>query len=358
MAVMAMEGFERDYWTAMNPDLALTRTGAITTARVASSDYGSKLSIQFPAAGGSAQNAVIEIGNSKSISDWGNYFVFGFRFTLALQVASGPVTIGRIYNDDGSGTSTGDIIKVSVEYQSASVGVLKINGAVPSSAMVLENNVEYYLEIEVDKVALKARAWLTNQLIGDAPLTGSEAAIGYRFGWRRTDTTAATIYNNVMYVDDHYSLNGTGTFNTTRLGRVKVIERLPQADATVEFVRDSGTSNASVVADVGDPATDSTFVHSNEAGAVDLYTNSDALPFDAPVLAIAVSVAARKGGADARAVAPMVESGSADAVGDRINLLVNSVSAGTSVFDFDPATNDAWTQAAAATTKFGQTLVV
>lgn len=232
-------------------------------------------------------------------------------------------------------------------------GFVVINDVV--TAFPFELSVYHFLELELDKVALVARAWMNNQLVGEVPLTGSEGALRYWFG-----VDAAAFGNGstvpLAYFNDLYESDGQGAENNRRLGKVKVVTRLPLTDFATEFLRNGGTSNAGQVR-TNDG--DTSYVYTNQAGSVDLYANDDPLPFaDAPVLAVSVTVSARKEGPDARSVVPMIQVDGADEVGARIDLQINNYRSGTAIFNVNPKTGQAWDNASAASAKFGQMLVI
>lgn len=216
--------------------------------------------------------------------------------------------------------------------------------------------VYHFIELEVDKIALVARAWLNNQVVGEIPLTGNEADLRYWFGMTQGYVATGSPGTPLVRFNDLYESDSQGAENTRRLGKVKVVTRLPDSDFTAEFLRDSGDSNASQVR-TNDG--DASYVYTNQSGSVDLYNNADPLPFpEAPVLAVSVSVSARKEGPDARSVVPMIQVDGADEVGERIDLQIGTYQTGTSVFNVNPKTGQAWDNASAASAKFGQMLVL
>jgi len=218
-------------------------------------------------------------------------------------------------------------------------------------------NVYHFLELELDKVALVARAWLNNELVGTVPITGQEVDLSYWIGFQNVDVLGGEV--SALYLNDFYESDGTTDLNNQRIGKVKVVTRSPKLDAVTEFLRTKGDSNASQVADPASPDGDASYVYSNQAGAVDLYTSNEALPFpDAPVLAVAVSVSGRKEGPESRAVAPMIQVDGADEIGARVNLRVAVYERGTTIFNANPKTGGAWDAQSAAGARFGQTLVL
>lgn len=352
MSVIVMEGFEHPFFAVNEQVTGWATIGSTgTVQQVDDVEHGKRIRFMTPTTSGNSYQTTYTRRYVRKVgADWGNYFVMGVR----VRISGHGGRIAGIHTLNESGAIGTNLI----EFSTGSGGVCLLNDEPVASGLIMETGIDNYLELEVDKVALVCRAWLNNQLVGNVPLDPDVAEIGYWFGIIRTITVGGTS-SSICEMDDHYAADGNGAINRSRLGRVKVVMRLPQADQVAEFERLGGASNASQVNDLGNPTTDSTYVYSNTEGAVDLYTNSDPLPLtDAPVLAVAVTVVGRKEGPDARAVAPMIKSGLADEVGDRINLYVATMAGGTSVFDLNPETMDAWTREEAENASFGHTLVV
>lgn len=289
---------------------------------------------------------------------WGDRFCIGFllrpvRLNVSTQENLNELQLAQI---DGNPTAGAQgLITFGIASSGGQV-FCTLNGEI--TAIPIEyGNVYHYVELEIDKVALVARAWLNNELVGTRPITGQETNLSYWIGFSNLDAVSSQDAT-IAYFNDFYESDGLTTLNNLRIGKCKVVTRSPKVDAVTEFSRNQGTSNASQVADPV-PDGDASFVYANLAGAVDLYTNPDALPYpDAPVLAVAVSVSARKEGPEARSVAPMIQVDGADEIGDRVNLKVTSYTRGTTVFNANPKTGAAWDGQSAAGARFGQTLVL
>ncbi|MNP96003.1 virion structural protein [Achromobacter phage vB_AchrS_AchV4] len=291
-------------------------------------------------------------------ADWGDRFCIGFlvrpvRSQAPTQDNLNEIQLAQI---DGNPTAGAQgLITFGMAVNGGQV-FCTLNGELTAIPMEY-GNVYHFVELEIDKVALVARAWLNNELVGTKPITGQETLLSYWIGFSNLDAVS-TVDASIAYFNDFYESDGTTALNNLRIGKVKVVTRQPQADAVTEFSRGAGASNASQVADLT-PDGDASYVYSNLAGAVDLYTNGDALPYpDAPVLAVAVSVSARKEGPEARSVAPMIQVDGSDEIGERVNLKVTSYTRGTTVFNANPNTGGAWDGPSAAGARFGQTLVV
>lgn len=287
---------------------------------------------------------------SRSVpNDYGDRFGFGVLVSAVRSLS--PSTPGVNHcNFVGIETQAGDPI---IQVGRASSGVAVVNDNLTD--LPFELSVYHFIELEIDKVGLVARAWLNNELLAEIALTGSEGALQYWFGMTTVNVNVP-VNTALVRFNDLYESDSQGAENTRRLGKVKVVTRLPDADFAAEFLRDTGDSNASQVR-TNDG--DASYVYSNQVGTVDLYSNNEALPFpDAPVLAVSVSVSARKEGPDARSVVPMVQVDGADEVGERIDLQIGSYRTGTAMFNVNPKTGQAWDNVSAASAKFGQMLVL
>lgn len=352
MAVIFMEGFEHPYWAVDEQINGWRDTGSATVvSQVDDVEHGKRARIGTTWTSGTSYTANCVRRFYRTVgADWGDYLAIGFR----VKVSANNATLANIHRINENG-SVGTTI---IEFGTNASGMCMINGATVPSGLLMEPNVDHYLELELDKLSMSGRVWLNNQFIGVVQITEAFDSVGYWIGFVGSRTISQGSYM-LAELDDHYVVDGIGSVNRSRLGRVKVVMRLPEDDQVAEFERVSGDSNASQVGDLGDPTADGTYVYSNIEGAVDLYTNSETLPFDeAPVLAIGVTVIGRKEGPDARSLAPLVRSGMVDEVGDRVNLYVTEVAGGMSVFNIDPSTLEPWTRENAEAASFGHTLVV
>lgn len=347
MAIILMEGFEDDQWDNATYGAAVSRSVTTTNGLIVNAhDYGSRLSVVTTSSTRGARRFRVQ---GPVVKDWGNIFAFGYRADFRTRNGIEILELRNV---------TPSRVLLSVTLMG---NMVHVNGEPAQNSYEIENGAEYFVEVEVDKVAAQIRLWFSNTMVHAEPLDGIVEDLTYWFGMSTLPdvelsgslTPNPTVY---QYLDDHYALDGNGTTNRNgRIGRVKVVQHLPEADDIVEFDRTGGDSNASQVATYNTTE----YVHSNILGASDLYTNSQELPFPgAPVLAVAVTVAGQKEGPDARSVAPLIKSGIVDEVGERVDLKVTSASGGYSVFNTDPNTNEAWSRESAENVKFGHTLVL
>jgi len=348
MAVIFFDGFDEAEWNSHSALLYgwTVQVSGMTQPEMLPVSGGHALRLKTTNTSGTSRYCRLQ----RDIThNWGDWFGIGFR--INHRVRRPNLTFATIFALAENGSTT-RIVDLMV----ASNGLCHVNGEPSEANVIMEQNIENFLELELDKVAQEARVWLNNTLVGIAPLVGDEANLRVRIGVEGVDNfTNSTIVD----IDDFYVADGTGTVNTRRLGKVKVVQRLPQSDLVAQFQRDSGDSNASQVSDTGAPSSDTTYVYSNEPGTTDLYTNSDPLPYeDAPVLAVGVAVIGRKEGADSHELVPIIQSGGAQEVGPRIALMAGSFRGGLGVFNTDPSTGEAWDANAAAQAAFGQQLVV
>jgi hypothetical protein len=347
MAIRFMDGFDQETPAATN-GWTLAHNGA-KLELVVSPDTDNMLSVKTLPPTQQGQKNYLNLRRDVD-AGWGDRFCIGF---LLRPTRGGSIQFAQIDTRPTKGAQ--GLITFGYEFVGGQ-GFCTLNGELTGVPMEY-GNVFHFLELELDKVALVARAWLNNELVGTVPITGQEADLAYWIGYQNVDVQGGEA--QAIFINDFYESDGTTDFNNQRIGKVKVVTRSPQADAVTEFLRTKGDSNASQVADPANPDGDTSYVYSNMAGAVDLYTNNDPLPFpDAPILAVAVSVAGRKEGPEARAVAPMIQVDGADEIGARVNLRVAAYERGTTIFNVNPKTGGAWDTQSAAGARFGQTLVL
>lgn len=161
----------------------------------------------------------------------------------------------------------------------------------------------YYIELELDKLALECRVYINGSLDMTAPLPDSlETADTVALQLAGVNPTneagqpppSSGVVESIMRYDDWY-------VSDERMGPLEVRTRFATADVVTDWSTPTGAGPH--YPEVSQqPPTDSRYITSFETGAVDEFTSDTALPVDADVLAVAVTARARKGDIDTRAL--------------------------------------------------------
>ena len=219
------------------------------------------------------------------------------------------------------------------------------------------------VEIEVTDAG-KVTVWINNQYVG----SNTFANLGYvsNIQYIKTGLIAAYYSNaggNVsdsafVGISDMYLLNGLGTRNTTRLGKVRVVTRSPTTDSAVQFQRpDTSPTNASVAASVP-PTVGKSLIGAKE-GDKDLY-GSTAFNFtNEAIVATSVTTTGFKTDPSGNDIAPILNITGTDYVGDTNIVPISSTLMKTeqAIYEINPKTGKAFTKAELDATTFGVTVV-
>lgn len=214
----------------------------------------------------------------------------------------------------------------------------------------LEPNIYYFLEIQIDKAG-KATLWVSNTQVATA--TGKNATVT---AWHLM-AKCASAYSNLVSVDDVYLLDGSGTQNTSRLGRTNSVIRVPTATVEAGFSVSSGSALNHTYVNKISPLGDSSYVKSNKA-VRDLYSNNTPMLGTKPIFAVSVIVSARREDGDDFKVIPIVKSGSTVKDGAEYGLTQYNYTGISHVYETDPATNARWLAAGLLAANWGQRLKV
>lgn len=219
--------------------------------------------------------------------------------------------------------------------------------------------------VEVQYTAAgKISVWVNNMFAGTATFADPSPYTGVRYIKTGVLQQLSSFGNGVTQyafigVTDVYVLNGLGTRNTSRLGKVKVVSRVPVSDATVQFVRpDTSNSNASVAAQL--PPLVNPSLTGTKAGDTDLY-NSTAFNFtNEAIIGTAVTTVGYKTDPSGNDIAPVLNVTGTNYVGNS-NVLPISTSlmkSDTHIYEINPKTGLPFTKADLDATTFGVTVVV
>jgi hypothetical protein len=158
-------------------------------------------------------------------------------------------------------------------------------------------------------------------------------------------------WNNNLYMDDIYCLDGSGTRNNDFLGNQKVLAIFPSGDVTSDFTTSAGSDHYTLVDE--NPANDDTdYVEDSTSGHTDLWNYRD--PTGAGVIAgIQINTMARETDATSFSLKSVVQSdvtedeGTAEAIGGTSYRVLRRI------VEKDPHTNLPWTSDGIDAAKFG-----
>lgn len=219
------------------------------------------------------------------------------------------------------------------------------------------------VEIEVTDAG-KVTVWINNQYVG----SNTFANLGYVSNIQYIKTGLIAAYytsagGNIqdatfLGISDMYLLNGLGTRNTTRLGKVRVVTRSPTTDSAVQFQRpETSPTNASVAASVP-PTVGKSLIGAKE-GDKDIY-GSTAFNFtNEAIVATSVTTTGYKTDPSGNDIAPILNVTGTDYVGDTNIVPISSTLMKTeqAIYETNPKTGKAFTKAELDATTFGVTVV-
>lgn len=236
-------------------------------------------------------------------------------------------------------------------------GVAAATGITPSIELLAPNTVE------IQYTALgKISVWINNQFVGTATFAAPASYTAVRY-MKLNCLGQQNFGNGGNYyyftgVTDIYVLNGLGTKNTTRLGKVKVVSRLPQTDSSVQFVRpDTSNSNASVVSQ--SPVLISPALIGSKTGDTDLYGSSAFNFTNEAIIATAITTVGYKTDPSGNDIAPVLNVAGTNYVGNSNTLPVSTtlMKSEQCIYEINPSTGLPFTKAELDATTFGVTVV-
>lgn len=215
------------------------------------------------------------------------------------------------------------------------------------------------IELEIDPVNDTATCWINNIFVGSLPClehpTYDEGAgpvlIMARSG-RRSSGTAA-IAPRPYAITDLYMLNGVGPTNVARLGKVKVLTRLPTDDVQAEFDRPGGAaSNSEVASQV--PPSSSNYLTGINIGDTDLYSSTNFDFSNEAIIATGITVSGFKTDPAGNNIAPVLSVAGTVYELNEVQLPVGQTyGTHTVVAETNPATGLPFTKTALDATNFG-----
>ncbi|MNI53896.1 hypothetical protein D3C73_1087540 [compost metagenome] len=207
----------------------------------------------------------------------------------------------------------------------------------------------------------KITVWINNLYVGSTTFADPSITAN-------TQYVACGVYTQQSYggdtqygflgTTDLYVLNGLGTRNTTRLGKVKVVSRSPKTDASVQLTRpDTSNTNADVVSQL--PVKIAPSLTGIKEGDTDLY-GSTAFNFtNEAIIATSVTTTGYKTDPTGNDIAPVLSVGGTKYVGNTNIVPISNVNMKQEqhIYELNPKTGLPFTKTDLDATTFGVTVV-
>lgn len=217
-------------------------------------------------------------------------------------------------------------------------------------------NIMNTVEVMFDKTTGIVSVWINNTFVANATLTPNAAAelgCGFMFS-EHCDYTA--VGGNSRFpgcYTDLYVVDNTGTAPTSRLGKVKVVTRVPTADAAVSWVKPVGAAtNASVAASI--PPVSGNYLSGVAVGDSDLYSSGAFNFSNESIIATAVVTSGYKTDVTGNDMAALLKIGNTTYEGPKVTLPVSAAfTTAQTIFTLNPATGLKFTKAELDAANFG-----
>lgn len=294
----------------------------------------------------------------------GNYIIVGYKVCLPTQYPGGTTVgqvVGRVFFD-----------KYLVDVMTlpgVNSNILAGNGTAPTSISGALNNgasvtvgpstwqpgLANTIEIQLDNTGVYT-VWVNNLYVGtgnaQVKATGDYGGRGIIF-FEGGNSVGSVSGAYPYYITDFYMLDDQPGGPTTRLGKVKVVTRLPTTDVQAQLTRPSGApSNASVAASV--PPTASNYLTGVADGDTDLYSGNAFNFSNEAIIATALVTSGYKTDVTGNDVAGVLKIGSTVYEGAKLQLAVGTTyKTGMSIFTTNPATGLKFTKADLDNAPFG-----
>lgn len=237
-------------------------------------------------------------------------------------------------------------------------GASNVSGVTPPINQLASNTVEIQMTVEG-----KITVWINNLFVGTITLAAPSSAADVQYVSAGCGCIPTTNQGGIMMYSFHghsdmYVLNGLGNRNTTRLGKVKVVSRVPKVDSAVQLTRpDTAESNAAVVATK--PPVFGTSLTGIKQGDTDLYA-SDAFNFtNEQIIATSVSTTGYKTDPTGNDIAPVLSVSGTKYVGNTNVVPISNSQMKTEqyIYEVNPKTGLPFTKSELDATTFGVTVV-
>lgn len=299
-----------------------------------------------------AGDTLIKTGLSNAAT---RIFAAAFRWS-AVTTGSGRCFMAVADGDptDPAAGQVGLFINGSAQIEArrnVGVGNTSAGTLLGTSTNTLSSNTWYFIElvVTVHNSAGVVQVWVNGTKTNWIDLTGVDSqqtgnaysnsvGLGYQSGQN-------------LDIDDVHTISGTGGTVTARLGDVKCVAALPDADgATNDFTRSTGASNFGVV-DEAAPNGDTDYNESTNIGDIDLYGFAN-LANVGVIYGVNVMTFNKKTDVTTADVQNVARIGSTNYLGTQ-RALATSYGYNVDLHETSPATSAAWTAAEVNGAQFG-----
>lgn len=167
---------------------------------------------------------------------------------------------------------------------------------------------------------------------------------------------AYTTWETIYFVDDLYVCDGTGSVNNDFLGDVRVDTLLPTgAGSSTQFTPVGNAANYSNVCEAI-PDGDTTYNYADTAGYTDSFAVGDLTLLGATIFGVQSNLLARKDDAGTRTMAPNAYISGTNYAGTTQSLADTYIDL-LQLWENNPATSSAWTEAVINGAEFGYKVV-
>lgn len=305
----------------------------------------------------------------RSFPATGNTVVFGFKMAIKYnKFSTGDYqSLCRI----GFGNHAFDVY-IGIPGTPATSGYIGIGRITSATAATIQDqlgftptvvlgatswnwNAANTVEVSINKTTGVVTVWINNSFVGTTTLAPTVPDYGCvlifsEFGstnslWQQADSP--------LFVTDLYAVDDAGAAPTSRLGKVKVVTRLPTGDIQAQFTKPSGApTNAAVAGQV--PISASNYLTGVTAGDTDLYSSGSFSFSNESIVATAVVTSGYKTDAQGNNLQAALKLGGTVYTGPEIVLPVGSTYATKmSIFTTNPATGLKFTKAELDAANFG-----
>lgn len=217
------------------------------------------------------------------------------------------------------------------------------------------------VEIEVTAEG-KVTCWINNLYVGSVTFSDPTRIANMRYVkigmFMQIYTGSAFTSYGWDGVTDVYCLNGLGTRNVNRLGKVKVVSRLPTTDASVQFTRPDTSNSNAAVAGQNPPQITPSLIGVKE-GDTDLYA-APAFNFtNEAIIATSVTTTGYKTDPSGNDIAPVLSVTGTNYVGETNIVPISSslMKSEQHIYELNPKTGLPFVKSDLDATTFGVTVV-
>ena len=227
-----------------------------------------------------------------------------------------------------------------------------------ASSFVMYSGIWYYVEMKVTiansigantcQVRINGVEIINVDAGEDLQVSANATADSIRF----VGSAGSTI---IVYYDDVYIFDGTGSENNDFIGDVKVASHFPDGNGTTNNFNGSDGNSVDnyLLVDENPTDDDSTYTESSTPGDIDLYTFDDLATTPDTIYAVQVNNILTKTDAGSRTMRSVTRPVATDFFGASRAIPAGSYVNTEEIYDLNPETSLAWTEALFNATEFG-----